>query len=71
MIKGMMENHVRARVLHYKPEGGRGVKRLKVRWLNGVREDLRKLDVKNWWTVAKDKDGWGRIPTEADARTGL
>jgi hypothetical protein len=34
-------------------------------------DDLRKLNVKNWWTVAKDRESWKKILVEAEAHIGL
>ena len=33
--------------------------------------DIRALEVKNWWTVAKDIDLWKKILEETKARSGL
>jgi hypothetical protein len=44
------------RIIECKPEGRRSVGRPGLRWKDGVEDDLRKLNVKNWWTVAKDRD---------------
>ena len=46
-----------------KPEGRRRIERPKHRGIDGVLEDVKELGVKNWWTVARDR--------EAEARTGL
>jgi hypothetical protein len=50
------------RVIDCKTEGRR-TGRLKLRWIVGALEDIKKLGVKNWWTAARD---W-----EAEAHTGL
>jgi hypothetical protein len=38
---------------------------------SGVEDDLRKLKVKNWWTVAKDRGSWKKILREAETHKGL
>ena len=43
--------------------------RPKKRRMDIVKEDLRKLGVKNWWTFAKDRDAWKGTPREL--RTSL
>jgi hypothetical protein len=35
-----------------------------------VEDDLRKLEVKNWWMVAKDRESW-KILRESEAHNGL
>jgi hypothetical protein len=36
-----------------------------------MEDDLRKLNVKNWWTVGKDRESWRKILREAEAHKGL
>jgi hypothetical protein len=31
----------------------------------------KKINVKNWWTVAKDRESWKKILREAEAHKGL
>jgi hypothetical protein len=54
-----------------KPEGRRSDGRSKLRWMDGVLEDLRKLGVKTWWVVAKDRKSWRKSFWEAKAHVGL
>ena len=46
--------------------GGRGRPRL--RWINDVEDDLRKLSVKRWTTKALDRDEWTSIVREAKGK---
>ena len=39
--------------------------------MDGVLEDLRKLRIKGWWLVARDREAWKRILREAEAQIGL
>jgi hypothetical protein len=45
--------------------------RPKLRWIDGVLEDIKTLVVKNWWTVARDKEAWRKIGQAAEAHVGL
>jgi hypothetical protein len=36
-----------------------------------VKNDPSNLKVKNWWTVAKDREAWKKILREAEAHNGL
>jgi hypothetical protein len=57
----MSDNEMPRRSMECKQEGRRSVGRPRLRWKDGVEDDLRKLNVKNWWTVAKDRESWKKI----------
>ena len=44
------------RVTDYKPEGRRSIRRPILCWMDGVTKYLKKLDVKNWWTAAGNRE---------------
>ena len=44
-------------ILITKPDGVRGVGRTKLQWEDGVDQDMRILEVKNWKKVALNRDG--------------
>jgi len=67
----MSSNDMPRRIMESKPEGRRSVGRPKLRWMDGVLEDLRKLGVKSWWMVAKDRESWRKVLREAEAHIGL
>jgi hypothetical protein len=52
----MSDNKMPRRTMECKPEGRRSVGRPRLRWKDGVEDDPRKPNVKNWWTVAKDRE---------------
>lgn len=70
-VKRMDECEIPRKVMEYGIAGGRRVGRPKLRWMDCVMDDIKRLGVKNWWTVAKDRDRWRRILKEAEARSGL
>ena len=51
-----------------KLEGRRGRERLRLRWMNDVEDNLRKLCVKRWRTKASDREEWAAIIREAKAK---
>jgi hypothetical protein len=53
-----------------KPEGGRSVGRLKMRWLDDVEEDLRKMIIGGWRGRARRRDGWKSVLREVKVLQG-
>jgi hypothetical protein len=68
---GRSNNDMPRRIMESKPEGRRSVGRPKLRRLDGVLEDLRKLGVKSWWLVARDRESWRKVLREDEAYIGL
>jgi hypothetical protein len=54
--------------LEGKLEGRRGRGRHRLRWINDVEDDLRKLGVKGWRTKSLDRVEWASIVREAKAK---
>lgn len=53
------------------PIGRRRAGRPKLRWVDGVSNDARKLGIRRWYTVAQDRKVWRQKLEEAKTRTGL
>jgi hypothetical protein len=52
-------------------DGVRRDGRQKLRWEDGVDQDMRTLEVKNWKKVALDRDEWAKLLKKARAHHGL
>jgi hypothetical protein len=59
------------KLLDWKPMGTRPVGRPRERWQEDVMEDLKKLKVKNWKEIAKDKRTWRDLAEKAKTHKGL
>ena len=55
----------------WKPIGTRTLGRPRKRWQEDVMEDLKKLKVKNWKEVAKDRRTWRDLAEKAETNKGL
>jgi len=67
----MNNDRILKKIFDTKPDGVRRVGRPKLRWENGVDQDMRILEVKNWKKVALDRDDWAKLLKKARAHQGL
>jgi hypothetical protein len=56
------------KVFEGKLEGRRGRRRPRLRWIDNVEDDLRKLGIKRWRIKVLDRDEWTSIIPEAKAK---
>ena len=59
------------KIFNTKPDGTRSFGRPKLRWEDGVDQDIRILGVKNWKKVALNRDEWAKLLKKARAPQGL
>jgi hypothetical protein len=59
----MSEDRVIKKLYMSKPEG-RSVGRLKMRWLDDVEEDLRKMRISGWRGKSQRRDEWKSVLRE-------
>jgi hypothetical protein len=64
----MDESRSVKKIFEGKLEGRRGRGRRRLRWINGVEDDLRKLGVKRWRTKALDRVEWASIVREGKGK---
>jgi hypothetical protein len=59
------------RIFNTKPDGVRSIGGPKLRWEDGVDQDIRILGVKNWKKFALNRDEWAMLLKNARAQQGL
>ena len=70
-VIGMEEQSATRGVLVAAVEGRRQSGRPKLRWEDGVMEDVRKLGERNWRNGARNRDSWQKLLKKALAQRGL
>jgi hypothetical protein len=63
-----MNENTSVKIFEGKLEGRRGRGRPRLRWINYMEDDLRKLGVERWRTKALDREEWASITREAKAK---
>jgi hypothetical protein len=58
-------------VFNTRPEGTKKIGRPKLRWEDGVSQDIRALEVKNWRKVVMNREDWLKLLKKARVHTGL
>jgi len=67
----MNDNRTLKKIFNTKLDGVRRVGRPKMQWEDGVDQDIRILEVRNWKKVALDRDEWAKLLKKARGHQGL
>jgi len=59
------------KLTEWEPSSSRPVGRPRLRWLDQVEEDLKKMEVRNWREKCKDRRLWNEIVKQAKTLQGL
>ena len=59
------------KVTEWEPRSSRPVGRPRLRWLDQVEEDLKKMKLRNWREKCKDRRLWNEIAKQAKTHQGL
>jgi hypothetical protein len=66
-----MNDRTLKKIMNSKPDGVRSVGRPKLRWEDGVDQDIRIVGIKYWKKVALDRDEWAKLFKKARVHQGL
>jgi hypothetical protein len=67
----MEDNAVPKRMLKGRLYSKKRKRRPRMRWLDDVESDLRKMEVKGWKEKMRDREWWRLVVEEAKAHPGL
>jgi uncharacterized phage-associated protein len=67
----MQDTAIPKKMLYGKPYATRRRERPKMRWLNDVSTDLRKMGLNEWKDKTRNREAWRHIVEEAKAHPGL
>jgi len=67
----MNNNRTIEKIFNTKLDGVRRVGRPKMRWEDGVDQDMRIPKAKNWKKVALDRDEWAKLLKKTRGHQGL
>jgi hypothetical protein len=67
----MDKTRIVKKVTEWKPRSSRPVGRRRLRWLDQVEEDLKKMKVRNWGEKCKDRRLWNEIVKQAKTHQGM
>jgi len=70
-IQRMDQARPAGKLIDWETMGNRPVRRPRQRWQEDVMEDLKKLEVKNWKELAKNRRTWTDLAEKAKTHKGL
>jgi len=70
-IERMQDTAIPKKVLYGKLYATRRRGKPKIRWVDDVSTDLRKMEINEWRDRARDREAWWRIVKEAKVHPGL
>jgi hypothetical protein len=70
-VERMDETAMPKRVLKGKLYAKRSIGRPRIRWLDDVTDDLRRMGIRSWIQKARNRDQWRQIVKEPKAHPGL
>ena len=70
-VTRMVNTRTAIKITEWTPYKTRPVGRLRLRWLDQVEEDLKRMKIVGWMAKVEDRQEWNRIVEETKAHPGL
>jgi hypothetical protein len=70
-VQRMPEERVVKKSFTGQPGGSRRKGRPRLRWVDDLEEDLKKIGIRGWIRMAEDREGWRQAIAEVQALQGL
>jgi hypothetical protein len=70
-IQRMDTSRIAKQILEWKPNGTRPLGRPRLRWFDGVCDDLKVLKVRNWTELSMDREAWSDLCEKTKTHKGL
>jgi hypothetical protein len=61
----MTEDNKVQKIKRWKPMSKRAIGRPKTRWEDGVLEDIKNMNIRNWKKVTQNRDSWKKAVEQA------
>jgi hypothetical protein len=70
-VMRMEKTRTTRKITEWTPYKARPVGRPRLRWMDQVEEDLKRMKITGWRVKAEDRQEWSRIVEQAKTHTGL
>jgi hypothetical protein len=70
-VMRMVNTRTAIKIAEWTPYKTKPVGRLRLRWLDQVEEDLKRMKIVGWKAKVKDRQEWNRIVEQAKTHPGL
>ena len=70
-VMRMVNTRTTRKITEWKPNKTRPVGRLRLRWMDQVEEDLKRMKIVGWRAKVKDRQEWNRIVEQTETHPGL
>jgi hypothetical protein len=70
-VMGMENTRTTRKIAEWTPYKTRPAGRPRLRWMDQVEEDLKRMKIVGWRATVEDRQGWDRIVEQTETHPGL